>query len=336
MLQPRTANVWIAADSLTLARAVFATEAAALMEVSARLGDDFAQAAQMLFECRGNVIVTGMGKSGHIGVKIAATLTSTGTVSFFLHPAEAVHGDLGRVTSADVVVAMSDSGESAELTQILPRIKDIGASIIGVTGRSTGTLAKASDIAIIYGRLTEACPLKLAPMTSTTVMLAIGDALAAVLVRMRGFTEEDFGAFHPHGTLGRKLRTVDEVMRTADQLRIADSSLPVRDVFVNVQRPGRRTGAIMLIDAEGRLEGLFTDSDLARLLERRDLGIFQQPIREVMTKKPITLHSGQRVKEAMHLLRHHHVSEIPVLDDEGRPIGLVDLTDLVDLLPDAA
>ena len=321
---------------LEQAREVLLAESSALVEVSGRLDENFVRAIDAISECSGSVIVTGMGKAGLIGTKVVATLASTGTRSHFLHPAEACHGDLGRVTPGDVVLAFSHSGETQELTQILPVLHDFGTTIVGVTSRGTSQLGRQSDIPIIYGKIDEACPIGLAPSTSCAVMLAIGDALAFVLMRRQQFGPEDFGRFHPAGSLGKRLRRVDEIMRKGPQLRVASSHLSVREVFVAVHRPGRRTGAICLVDDEGRLNGLFTDSDLARLLESADLSLLSRSIREFMTYQPITVSSGSRVSDALELFKARQVSEIPVIDSERRPLGMVDITDLLDLLPEAA
>jgi len=321
---------------LEQARTVLLAESSALVEVAGRLDDGFTRAVDAISQCPGSVIVTGMGKAGLIGNKVVATLASTGTRSHFLHPAEACHGDLGRVTPGDVVLAFSHSGETQELLQILPSLHEFGITIIGVTSRATSQLAIQSDIRIIYGKIDEACPIGLAPSTSCAVMLAIGDALAFVLMRRQQFSPEDFRRFHPAGSLGRRLRRVDDVMRKGSQLRIASSQLSVREVFVTGHRPGRRTGAICLVDDDGKLDGLFTDSDLARLLESADLGLLSRSIREFMTCQPITVESGTRVSDVLDLFKARQISEIPVIDAEKRPLGIVDITDLLDLLPEAA
>lgn len=321
---------------LQIAREVLQIESRTLAEVSHRLGDEFLDAVDVLFNATGSVIVTGMGKAGLIGQKVTATLASTGTRAHFLHPAEAVHGDLGKISPADVVLAFSHSGETDELNQILPSIATIGATLIGVTSRGQSTLAQRVNVAIVYGNVQEACPIGMAPSTSCSVMLAIGDALAFVLMRMRDFGDEDFGRNHPAGSLGKRMKLVDEIMRQGNQLRIAESSMTVREVFVRAHRPGRRTGAIMLVGPQGELEGLFTDSDLARLFEKREVAAFDQAIGNFMTRQPIALRTGQRVLEALTLIKSYQVSEIPVLDESNRPIGMVDITDLVDLLPEAA
>ena len=324
------------ARQLEIAREVLRVESAALAQVADRLGQNLLEAIDLLAQCRGNVLVTGMGKAGLVAQKIAATLASTGTRAHWLHPAEAAHGDLGRVQAGDIVLALSHSGETAELISVLGPVRQIGAVLVGITSREQSALAHQADVAIVYGDVEEACPIGLAPSTSCSVMMGIGDALAFVLMRMRDFSAEDFGRFHPAGSLGRKLRSVEDVMRQGRQLRIAECSLTVREVFATAARPGRRTGAIMLTDEDGKLVGLFTDSDLARLVERRDLSAFDRPIADFMTRTPITLQCGQLVLDALEVLRDRHISELPVIDAVGKPIGLVDITDLVDLLPDAA
>lgn len=323
-------------SQLARAKEVMAAESSAMAEVARRLDDDVVRAIQLILDTEGCVVVTGMGKAGLVGQKTAATLASTGTRAHFVHPAEACHGDLGRISSEDVVLAFSHSGQTPELIQILPYVRQIGARIVAVTSRKTSLLSRAADVTIAYGPIEEACPVRLAPTTSCAVMLGIGDALALVLMDHRGFGAEDFGRYHPAGSLGRKLQRVDEVMRTGARLRIARSELSVREAFLAVQRPGRRTGAICLVDADGRLDGIFTDSDLAKLLERGDLAFLTLPIRQVMTSQPITANLGWLVQDVVELFKQHQVSEIPVIDSDHRPVGLVDITDLVDLLPEAA
>ena len=337
MLRVRSPEVTGPAQQrLDWARQVLRTESEALRTVSDRLDHRFDDAVTLLEECRGAVMVTGMGKAGLVGRKIAATMASTGTRAHFLHPGEAVHGDLGCVARGDVALAFSHSGETAELLQILPSLRGIGASLIGVTSRVGSTLARQSDVAIEYGAIEEACPIGMAPSASCAVMLGIGDALAFVLMRQRSFGREDFGRFHPAGSLGRKLQAVRHVMRTGDRMRVARSDLSVRETFVSVQQPGRRTGAILLVDRNGVLEGLFTDSDLARLFEKRDTSAFDLPISHHMTRRPVMLRVDHQVADALTLLRDRRISEIPVVDDAGAPVGVVDITDLLDLLPEVA
>jgi arabinose-5-phosphate isomerase len=274
-----------------------------------------------------------MGKAGQIGQKISATLASTGTRSHWLHPAEAVHGDLGRIHPQDVVFVLSQSGETEEVVRLLPWLRELAIPIIALTAEAESTLGRAASVVIALGPMEEACRLGLAPSTSTTVMLAVGDALALVVSRMRGFTQEDFARFHPAGSLGRKLSRVEHHMRPLEQCRVAPDSLSVREVFVSLRVPGRRTGAIMLVDGEGRLSGIFTDSDLARLFERRRDHDLDGPLREVMTPHPVTVLVGAMLTDAVTIMAQRKISELPVVDNDGRPAGLIDITDVVGLLP---
>lgn len=330
---PRFLPVLTPVEQLRFGRWVLTTEAEAIEKVSRDLDSCFCQAVRLLFDCHGSVIVTGMGKAGLIGQKIAATLASTGTPAHALHPAEAVHGDLGRISPDDVVLALSHSGETEEIVRLLPILKEMGVSVVAITSRDDSTLAKGSHVAIALGPLQEACPLGLAPSTSTTALLAVGDALALVVSRMRNFQSRDFARFHPAGSLGRRLRRVDALMRQGDALRIARDRATVREVFVRLQRPGRRTGAIMLVDDDGRLSGLFTDSDLARLFECRRDDSLDRPISDVMTHDPVTVSPGTLMEDAVRILTERKISELPVVDGAGRPVGLLDITDCIGLLP---
>lgn len=318
-------------EQLRLAREILRTEGQALLSLADRLGDDFCRAVDVLFHCQGSVIVSGMGKAGLVGQKIAATLASTGTRSHFLHPAEAIHGDLGRVHHEDVILMLSFSGETDEVTRLLPSLRTI--PLVAITGKPHSTLGRKAAVTLDLGPIREACTLGLAPSTSTTAMLALGDALALVLSRMRSFGALDFVRFHPGGSLGRKLAQVDDLMRPLAECRVAREDQTVRDVFVNVSRPGRRTGAIMLTDEHGVLTGVFTDSDLARLLETRRDPCIDGPVREVMTQRPRTVRSGTAMGEALEILTARKISELPVIDADGRPCGMLDITDVVGLLP---
>lgn len=314
---------------IAAAREVMRLEAVALWKLSQTLGDEFAAAIELLESCRGSVIVTGMGKAGLIGQKIAATLASTGQPSHFLHPAEAFHGDLGRVGRGDLVLMLSQSGETGEVTQLLPSLREFGTPLLAITANTQSTVGRAADVVLPLGQLDEACSLGLAPTTSTTAMLAIGDAIALVLSSIRGFRAEDFARFHPGGALGRKLARVEDEMRTLADCRVAAPSQSVREVLVGAGKEGRRTGAVMLLDADGKLAGLFTDSDLARLLASTDLTTIDRPVADYMTRQPTTITAGARMSEAVHLLADRKFSELPVVDDQGHAIGLVDVTDVV-------
>jgi arabinose-5-phosphate isomerase len=321
------------ADRLAYARQILRTEALALEQIALRLDESFLQVVDLFYRCPGRIALTGTGKSADVAAKIAGTLNSTGTRAYFLDATRAVHGDLGMVHPNDVVLALSHSGESEEIVRLLGPLKQLALALVGMTSNGQSTLATRADVALVLGPLEEVCPLGLAPSTSTTAMIAVGDALAFVLARMREFTHEDFARYHPAGSLGRKLLKVDAVMRRGDELRLANSGETVRAVFAQPRRRGRRTGAIMLTDEDGRLCGLFTDSDLARLFEQRRDAALDRPIREVMTPGPITVPAGTRVLEAVEILSRHKISELPVVDALGRPAGLIDITDLIGLMP---
>lgn len=320
-------------DQLRAGRDILLQEGNALLALAGRLDGEFCRAVDLVYGCRGSVIVSGMGKAGLIGQKIVATLASTGTPAHFLHPAEAVHGDLGRVHGEDVVLMLSQSGETEEVARLLPSLRALGVPILAITARADSALGHAATVVLEMGSLEEACPLGLAPSTSTTAMLALGDALALVVSRMRNFGRDDFARFHPAGMLGRRLSKVEDYMRPLDECRVAPADQTVRAVFVGVSRPGRRSGAIMLTDREGRLAGIFTDSDLARLFERRRDADLDQPIAQVMTAHPRTVPLGARMTEAVAILAQCKISELPVVDSVGRPLGMLDITDVFELLP---
>lgn len=321
-------------EQLREARDILQQEGQAVLDLGRRLDATFCAAVEAIAACRGTVIVTGMGKAGHVGRKLAATLSSTGTRAQSLHPAEAVHGDLGAVCGDDVVLALSHSGETEELLRVIPLVRDLGACVVSITAKSTSSLGRLSDVTLAIGHCREAGQLGLAPTTSTTVMLALGDALALVVSRSKGFSRQQFALFHPAGALGQKLRCVGEIMRQGTQLRVAPSSAAVREVFVNMRTTGRRTGAVMLVDEEGRLTGLFTDSDLVKLLESRRDDQIDRPIEEVMTRSPRTIWPDAPLSDAIDLLSQYRISELPVIDGEGRPVGLLDITDVIGLMPE--
>lgn len=320
-------------DPLAFARSVLTSEADAVRAVAARLGEPFLRVVGVLAGCRGRVAVTGVGKSADVGQKIVGTLNSTGTRAYLLDATRAVHGDLGAVHPDDVALLLSHSGESEELLRLLGPLRDLAAGLVAVTGNPHGTLARAADAAVVYGPVVEACPLSLAPSTSTTVMIALGDALAFTLSEQRQFTAEQFARFHPAGSLGRKLAGVEAVMRRGADLRLAAATDTVRAVFAHARHPGRRTGAVMLTHPDGTLAGIFTDSDLARLFETRGDDRFDRPIAEVMTRNPITVPLTAKMGEAVALMRAKKISELPVVDEGGRPVGLLDVTDLIGLDP---
>jgi len=321
------------AEGLAFAREVLRIEAEALDRVRDRLGVSIARAAGLVLRCPGSVIVTGMGKAGLVGQKLAATLASTGTRAFPLHPAEAVHGDLGRIRADDVVIALSQSGETEEVLRLVPALRRIGARLVAVTERSGSALGRAADLCVALGPIEEACPLGLAPSASTTALMAVGDALALLVSRMRDFRAEDFALYHPAGNLGRKLGRVEDVMRTGRALRRSGPGLTVREVLVGLAGPRRRSGAVLVEDADGRLLGIFTDSDLARLFERRRESDLDRPIGEVMTADPVQVVVGDPLAEAVEVMKVRKISELPVVDRGGRIVGLIDLTDVIGMLP---
>jgi len=333
---PPTAGSLSPAEQLRYARQIIQMEAEAVESLGRRLDTEFCRAVQELYQCRGSVIVSGIGKAGLVGQKIAATLASTGTRSHFLHAGEAMHGDLGRIHANDLVLILSQSGETQEIVRLLPSLTAAAVPILAITGHRRSTLARAAKVTIDIGLLKEACSLGLAPSTSTTAMLAMGDALALVTSRMRSFGREDFARFHPGGSLGLQLAKVDDHMRPLADCRVAPCSQSVRQVFVAGRLPGRRTGAIMVVDPEGILRGIFTDSDLARLFERRQDEALDGPIRLVMTKAPTTVPAGSMMTDAVEVMGERRISELPVVDAAGRPAGLIDVTDLVALFPEGS
>ncbi len=320
-------------EQIQLASDVVGQEANALEQLAKNIPVDLPKAAEVMANCGGSVIVTGIGKAGWIGQKISATLSSTGTRSHFLNPSEAVHGDLGKVGTDDVVLAFSNSGETSELIQILPTIQRLGVPVIAITANSQSTLADFSEYVLDYGKTPEACPLGLAPTTTTTIMLALGDALSMVTSRLRDLQPNDFARCHPGGSLGKQLSTVEEIMRPISECRVASENISVRNMYVQLRGPKRRSGAILLVDESQKLSGIFTDSDLARLLEREQDDLLNRPIREVMTKNPSTVQVGSKTIAAVDLLGSLSISELPVVDSNNRPQGLIDITDVVGLLP---
>ncbi|PHS03145.1 MAG: KpsF/GutQ family sugar-phosphate isomerase [Blastopirellula sp.] len=314
-------------------RRIIRQEAKALTQLELRLNESFGAAISAILECRGSVIVTGMGKAGLIGKKITATFASTGTPSHFLHPAEAVHGDLGRIGKNDLVLAFSQSGETAEIINILPSIQEFGTPIISVTATRTSSLGKASAVVLELGNITEACNNQLAPSASTAAMMALGDALALTCSEHRNFQPADFARFHPGGNLGKKLAPVEQLMRPLSECRVAQHQLTVREVFSQAHLPGRRSGAIMLCNELGQLVGIFTDSDLARLFEQGENSAFEQPIHQVMTQDPRRIEVGTQLHSVIEKLANEKLSELPVVDQQGTPVGMIDITDIVSQLP---
>lgn len=313
--------------ALRLARETFDIEAAAVQGLKARTGDKFAEAVRVILQVRGRVVVMGMGKSGHVGRKIAATLASTGTPAMFVHPAEASHGDLGMIKPIDLVLAISNSGEVDEVTSLLPVIKRMGAPLVAMTGNPRSTLARHADLVLDSGVEKEACPLNLAPTASTTAQLALGDALAVALLDARGFEAEDFARSHPGGALGRKLLThLADVMRTGDGVPKVVADTPFTTLMREISAKG--LGASAIVDAEGRPIGIFTDGDLRRQVEQgRDLRDLRAG--DVMHAGPRTIRSDALAAEAAQLMEQHRITSVLVVDADGRLVGAVNSNDLM-------
>ncbi|MFT5050039.1 MAG: arabinose-5-phosphate isomerase [Chlamydiales bacterium] len=324
-------------DSKTLkqrlagAAEVIRIEAETIAQLEGRLDENFSVAVEQALACEGQLVVTGMGKAGLVGQKISATLASTGTPSFFLHPAEALHGDLGRIRPQDVLLAISNSGETAEITRLLPVVRKIGSFVIALTGRVDSSLGRLADCILDIGSVEEACPLKLAPTASTSAMLVLGDALAMVVLSERGFDREDYARYHPAGSLGRKLLLVGEVMRKDAELPLVPVGTSVSNVLIVTSKTPGRPGAALVVDAGGKLAGIFTDGDLRRLLETDGVEKLNNPVDDFMGSNPKTLSGDQLAVDAYRLLRENRVDQAPVIDDEGRPIGLIDVQDLMDV-----
>jgi arabinose-5-phosphate isomerase len=321
-------------EALELAKDVVRTEADELFRLSDRLDVSICHAAVRIAECSGIVHVTGMGKAGIVGQKIAATMASLGIRAFFLHPAEAVHGDMGRVAQGDVVLALSQSGETEELLRFVTAIRPVTSQILALTHGPSNPLGRLADQVISIGEFVEACPMGLAPTTSTTLMMSLGDALSVLAARYRGIMPIHFAANHPAGKLGRRLSGVDRIMRTGRHVRLAKQDEIVRDVLLRQGGARRRSGAILVVDPiGGSLVGIFTDSDLVRLLERGRAFMLDRPIGESMTTHPTVIDVRSTVADAVEALRSRKLSELPVVDESGVPVGLVDVTDLIGLVP---
>ncbi|MBA2674569.1 KpsF/GutQ family sugar-phosphate isomerase [Ramlibacter sp.] len=322
-----TGPAFDAARALRLAQETFEIEAEAVLGLKARTGEAFARAVEKLLGVRGRVVVMGMGKSGHIGRKVAATLASTGTPAMFVHPAEASHGDLGMIKAIDLVLAISNGGESDEITVILPVLKRLGVGLVAITGNSDSTLGRHADIVLDCGVTREACPLQLAPTASTTAQLALGDALAVSLLDARGFRTEDFARSHPGGALGRKLLThLSDVMRTGDAVpRVrADSAFPA----LMREMSAKGLGASAVVDDSDRVLGIFTDGDLRRLIEQ-GVDLRAMVARDVMHPGPKTIQSDALAAEAAQLMEQHRITSVLVVDAEGRLCGAVNSNDLM-------
>jgi arabinose-5-phosphate isomerase len=310
------------------AREVIATEARAIEALGDRIDGRFADACRLMLACRGRVVVTGMGKSGHVARKIAATLASTGTPSFFVHPGEASHGDLGMVTGEDVVIALSNSGETDEILTILPVIRRLGARLVALTGNPSSTLAQSADVHLDVGVPAEACPLGLAPTASTTAALVMGDALAIALLEARGFTAEDFARSHPAGALGRRLLlSIADVMHADDQVPKVGTGATLSEALVEMTRKG--LGMTGIVDGDGRLVGVFTDGDLRRTLDDATIDFRATPVTRVMTTRAKTIGPHQLAVEAARLMESHKINGLLVVDGGGRLVGALNIHDLL-------
>jgi arabinose-5-phosphate isomerase len=312
--------------ALAMAREVLEIEAKAISDLIGRLDQRFVQAVDTILNCRGRVVVSGIGKSGHIARKIASTLASTGTPAFFVHPAEASHGDLGMVARDDVFIALSNSGESEELLAIIPLLKRQGAKLVAMTGNPQSTLAREADIHLYAGAEKEACPLNLAPTASTTAALALGDALAVALMQAKGFTRDEFAASHPGGTLGRKLLThVRDVMRTDENAPRVTHTATAMDGMLEVSRG--RMGMTTVVDEHGRVVGIFTDGDLRRSLQK-GVDLRSAPIADIMTRGPRTIGPDKLAAEAVQIMERYKVNQLVVVDEDQKLLGALNMHDL--------
>ncbi len=309
------------------ARRILKTEADAIRRLVPRIGKSFDEALDLLYHCSGRVIVTGMGKAGFIARKISATLASTGTPSLYLHPAEAFHGDLGMVTAEDQVLVLSHSGETEEIVRLLSPLKKIGVKMIALTGNGRSTLAKNAEVVLDISIDREACPLGLAPSTSTAVSLAMGDALALTLSKLKGFQPEDFAMLHPGGDLGRKLLRVKDIMRKGRQAPAVRENTPIKQALFAITRA--RAGSCTVVNGSRKLVGIFTDGDLRRHLRENGEKILLARVREFATLRPVVIREDRLAAEALHLIREKKIDELPVVDRLGRAVGLLDIQDLV-------
>lgn len=315
-------------DIAEYARGVIRAEAEAVAQLAARIDGPFTDAVEMLLACPGRVVVTGMGKAGFIAQKISATFASTGTPSLYLHPAEALHGDLGRLVPGDLVLALSNSGETDEILRLLPAIRRLGTPIIAITGAAESQLAGSATLVLDIGPVPEACPLGLAPTASTVALLAMGDALAMAVQQKRGFSAEQFASLHPGGALGRQLLRVREVMRTGAANPTVSAVTSIRECTAVMTSTEGRPGACSVVDGEGNLVGIFTDGDLRRLVQLGDAD-FSRPVSAVMGKTPRTASPDDLAQAAAEVMRAGQLDQLPVVDGEGRPVGLLDVQDLL-------
>jgi len=317
---------------LDYAREVIEAEAEAISSVTPIVDAAFAQACEMIYSCSGSVIVSGIGKAGIIGQKISATLASTGTPSHFLHPAEAIHGDLGRLRENDIVIVLSYGGETDEVIRLINLVKRLGIKLIAITGDGDSTLSEHSDIVLCMGPMSEACPLGVAPSVSTTCMLAIGDALAFTIMKARNFRVEDYVRFHPGGSLGTKLMTVEQSMmfKPGEKSPIVEVTDTIKQLLEKTSDV-KRHGAVMVIDKDGKLAGIITDADLRRLMTKQGRGVFEFRVGDVMTADCKKIRADALAAEATAIFHKYRIDELPVVDADNRPVGLIDVQDIVTL-----
>ncbi|MBN1436558.1 MAG: KpsF/GutQ family sugar-phosphate isomerase [Sedimentisphaerales bacterium] len=321
-------------ETLKAAQKIIQLEAQALQKLADHLDNSFCDAAQMIFNCTGAVVVSGVGKAGIVGQKISATLASTGTPSHFLHPSEAIHGDLGRLRDQDIVIVLSHSGTSEEIVRLIELLKRLGIPMIALTGGNDSPLAQYSNVTVSLGQLEEVCPLGLAPSTSTTCMLALGDALALTVMQMRNFQAEDYARFHPGGALGRKLVTVEQAsLFTHDQnLPTASDAGTIQQALDEAEAKTKlRHGCILLIDSQGKLTGLLTDGDLRRAVRQKGSNILNTPVADLMTKNPTVVKPDTLASEAMDIFHKRRIDEIPVVNNQNKPVGIIDVQDVLAL-----
>lgn len=315
-------------DFQSSALATLRIEQQSLDVLATQINDSFNQACEILLQCKGRVVITGMGKSGHIGRKMAATFASTGTPSFFMHPGEAGHGDLGMLVRGDVLIAISNSGKSDEIMMLMPLIKHLGVPLITISRTDKGPMPQNADIALTLGESDEACPLGLAPTSSTTATLVLGDALAVALLEARGFTADDFARSHPAGALGKRLLLhVKHLMHTGDELPKVSPNTPMNQVLYEISN--KRLGLTTIVDEQEHLLGIFTDGDLRRLIDKQQGFDVNLPVSEVMTKKPSTISQEARAVEALQQLNLKKISQFVVVDDQNKVIGVISMHDLI-------
>lgn len=324
-------DLWMTDSIEKIAREVIAVEADAVARMAGCIDAAFERAVRMILGAQGSILTAGMGKAGHIARKISATLASTGTPSHFLSAADAVHGDAGSIRAGDVLLILSSSGESDEIVRLLSICKKLSHPVIAMTANNKSSLGRHADVVLAMGKIEEACPLKLAPSASTTAMLALGDALALTVMRLRNFTASDFAVFHPAGQIGRRLMSVSEAMtfKKGENLPIASDKLTVGEVLREVSRIKRRSGAVILVDDTGKISGLFSDGDLRRLVTSDDPAPLRKPMSEVMTRNPRRISKDALASEAMAMMKQYRFDEIPVVDESDQPVGLIDVQDLV-------